>query len=163
MTEILQTLAEIAIALAGFSGVAIAFGGGIKGLPSVRLSLLLSLSGEVVLFSLIPMLLLVRLDESQSWVLAGAIYGLVHLVHIGRSIFGYSSEKTGIKRPRLDQLLMAIGALLSASLLYVVLTGSTPDIQIVYGTLLVFVLSVAGSQFYRLLMVLQRHRLASDA
>jgi hypothetical protein len=162
VSENLQTLAEIAVALAGFSGVVIAFGGGIKGLPSFRLSLLLSLSGEVVFFSLVPLILLMKFDASLTWSIAGASYGLVHLGHVAHSFFRYGKYRTSEKRPLLDKALMSIGPILSLTLLYLGLLGSTQDTQFIYGVLLVFVLSVAGSQFFRLLMHLQRQTVEND-
>ena len=59
-------------------------------------------------------------------------------------------------------VLMVIGASLSSSLLYLGLGGETLNVQIVYGGLLVFVLSVAGAQFFRLLMALRSQRSAND-
>ena len=162
MLDLLQTLAEIAIALAGFSGVVVAFGGRNKSLPSFRLSLLLSLSGEVALFSLIPMLLLIKFDEPKTWTIAGTLYGLVHLSHVAFSFFESRREQTTIGIPKIDLVLMVIGASLSSSLLYLSLGGETLNVQIVYGGLLVFVLSVAGAQFFRLLMALRSQRSAND-
>ena len=163
MSDFLQTLAEIAIALAGFSGVVVAFGGGIKSLQSFRLSLLLSLSGEVVIFSLLPVLLLIRFDEATTWKVLGILYGLVHLFHVALSFFGYSREESGASRPKFDNFLMAIGTAISAGLLFVGVGGQTNNIQVAYGGLLVFVVFVAGTQFFRLLMHLQSHRNANDA
>ena len=163
MSDLLQTLAEVAIALAGFSGVVIAFGGGIKALPSVRLSLLLTLSGEVVLFSLIPILLLLKFEETPAWTVSGLLYGVAHLLHIARSVVMYNPAETGTKRPLLDKMLMSVGALLSLSLVTFSVVGQTADIQFFYSALLMFVLSVAGSQFFRILMHLQKQRSADDA
>ncbi|MGK0223757.1 MAG: hypothetical protein ACI9ON_003004 [Limisphaerales bacterium] len=155
MNDLLFTTAEIAIALAGFSGVVVAFRGGVGGLPTFRLSLLLSLSAEVVLFSFVPILSALKLSGATAWIVPGVLYGLVHLAHIAYSVFGYQAEKVDVKTPPLDKVLMLIGAVFSVSLVGACMFGTLSDIQILYGGLLIFVLCVAGTQFFRLLMLLE--------
>ena len=158
MNDFLLTTAEIAIALAGFSGVVVAFGRGVAGLPSFRLKLLLSLSGETVLFSLIPFVFGLKLTDAHTWFVVAITYGITHLVHIAYSIFGYQSERAGTSTPNLDKALMTIGALLGMSLIGTALIGSPSDTQTIYASLLVFVLCVAGTQFLRLLLLVQEGR-----
>jgi len=156
LSDFLLTVAEIAIALAGFSGVVIAFGHGIAGQPNFRLSLLLTLSGEVVLFSLFPILLSLRLSEQLVWLVAAPLYGTVHVGQLVYSVVGYQDAKAGMATPRLDKVLMTIGTGLSVALVATGFLGSVSDIQILYASLLLFALCVAGTQFYRLLMVIWR-------
>ena len=155
MNDFLLTTAEIAIALAGFSGVVVAFGRGVAGLPSFRLKLLLSLSGETVLFSLIPFVVGLKLTDALTWFVVAITYRITHLAHIAYSIFGYQSERAEMSTPNLDKALMTIGALLGMSLIG---TASPSDTQTIYASLLVFVLCVAGTQFLRLLLLVQEGR-----
>jgi hypothetical protein len=82
--DTLRTLAELGVALAGFSGIVIALGSRARGewspLDRRWLSILLSASFGAVLWSLVPLLLLASdLPESWVWLLSSAGW-LIHAI-----------------------------------------------------------------------------------
>jgi hypothetical protein len=74
-TELLTTLAQLGVALAGFSGIVVVLGARANGRWSARerqlLSALLAASGSVILWSLLPLLLLAsELSDHRVWLVS---------------------------------------------------------------------------------------------
>lgn len=83
-SETLRTLAEVAVALTGFTGIVAILGRRAGGewspLELLRLRMLLETSLGVVFLSLIPVLLLtLRISQGSLWRVSNALQGLIHL------------------------------------------------------------------------------------
>jgi hypothetical protein len=83
-SETLRTLAEVAVALTGFTGIVAVLGRRAGGewspLELLRLRMLLETSLGVLFLSLLPVLLLtLRLSQETVWRVSNALQGVVHL------------------------------------------------------------------------------------
>ena len=89
--DLLTTLAQLGVALAGFSGVVVALGARARGEWSPRerglLRVLLERSGAVVLWSLLPLLLLAaELTERRVWFLSSTSWVIVQGAYLVRGV-----------------------------------------------------------------------------
>ena len=86
ITEIIPTIAELAVAIAGFSAVVVA----LRRKPleewsnydRFNLRMLLQVGALTVFFSIFPFGALALLDPSQAWKVSIVLYGVVHLVDV---------------------------------------------------------------------------------
>jgi hypothetical protein len=87
--DLLTTLAQLGVTIAGFSGIVVALGSRARGEWSERdwrlLAALLETSGAVVLWSLLPMLLLAaELPAPRVWLLSSASWALGYIAILAR-------------------------------------------------------------------------------
>ena len=154
MFDTLQTFAEVAIGVAGFTGVIVAFRKVTDPLGQFRLKSLLSLSGEVILFSFVPQMLTTVLGPKLLWSTAAVAYGIFHIAQI---VFSYRAIKSVEEMvdfvEALDQKSMIIGVLISVSLIIAGFSGYTNIAQLVYTVLLLWAIGIAGLQFLRILLL----------
>jgi hypothetical protein len=83
-TDLLATLAQLGVALAGFSGIVVVLGSRASGEWSLRerqlLSALLATSGSVILWSILPLLLLAAaLSDPRVWLLSSGSWFIAQL------------------------------------------------------------------------------------
>src|SRR5262245_39180355 len=82
-TDLLTTLAQLGVALAGFSGIVVVLGARATGQWSSRerqlLNILLGSSGSVILWMILPLLLLAaEVAERRLWLISSAGWCIVH-------------------------------------------------------------------------------------
>ena len=86
--DILRTLAEVATAFAGFTGIVVVIGGRARG-NLIALLVILASSLGVVFFGFVPDLALAaHLEPSQAWRLSTFLFATYHLVVILSSVLG---------------------------------------------------------------------------
>ena len=86
--DILRTLAEVATAFAGFTGIVVVIGGRARG-NLIALLVILASSLGVVFFGFVPDLALAaHLEPSQAWRLSTFLFATYHLVVIFSSLLG---------------------------------------------------------------------------
>ena len=148
--ETLVLLAELAVAIAGFSGVVVA-------IEARRLSewsasrrfnlrVLLQVSALVVFFSILPLVLERVIEQPASWRIALWAYGLVHLADVSSFMLRRPATVVGLRRvAQIVGLALAIGSLGVAAF------GSLLLSEITYLSMLVWHLAVAAMGFASLL------------
>lgn len=162
--DLLQTVAEVSIAFAGFTSVVAVLGRRATGewaeIDRFRLSVMLSTSLAALLFALLPLVLAgLRVPERLSWGLASAILA-AYVIFLG------TSARRGIQRlPPQDQSQIVRPALwatwsLAAAVAACLLLNTTgmffhrepgPYLLGLY-----FLLALSAFQFTRLLLVIRR-------
>jgi len=150
MYETLEAISQVAIGVAGFSGVVVVLQHR-DDVVDFRLRSLLSLAAEVIVFSFLPPLL--GLVTSAGWTIAALIYSVFHLLHIGWSYISYRrvGELVSNQIP-LDNVLMTLGAMVSVAVFIAALLAPPDLTQFAYTTLLLWALGIAGVQFMRILL-----------
>ena len=110
--------AELAVAIAGFSGVIVALESQPVGswAPSRRrdLRVLLQLSGLALVFSLVPLVAYAVADTAGFWRWALAAYGLIHAADVFTFLY---RQPDGVRRPVWLGLVFALAQILVAALL----------------------------------------------
>jgi hypothetical protein len=117
--DILQTLAEVAIALAGFTGIFVALrdrsGQPLSGYALVRFRIMLLASLAAVAFALLPFLIFhIGFSPSATWSICSAVvlFFMVPItIHDSRAVRTYSGVM-----PKLDRRAVPLIALLGAAL-----------------------------------------------
>ncbi|MCP5178370.1 MAG: hypothetical protein H6994_00505 [Pseudomonadales bacterium] len=151
MYETLEAIGQVAIGVAGFSGV-IVFLQERDNVADFRLRSLISLAAEVIFFSFLPPLL--SLVVAQEWKVAALIYAVVHAGQIVWSFVNYrglDADRSAGYIP-LDNVLMGIGALFSVALVACALLAPVNITQFGYTALLLWALGIAGVQFIRIVL-----------
>lgn len=148
--DTLVLLAELAVAIAGFSGVVVALEARSVSQWSAsrrfNLRVLLQVSGLVVFFSVFPLILERAVAPPASWRLALWAYGLVHLVDVTSFIVQRPPDVVGVRR-----IAPIIGLSLALASLCVAAFGSLLLSEIVYLSMLVWHIAVAALGFASLL------------
>ena len=112
-TDTLNTLAEIAITLIGFSGIVIIFGNrftrGLTPKEEVQFFALLATPLTALFCSFIPTLLSTILDDSEFiWRLSNAILGVLHLANISYFVFK-------LTHATISQIILMVGGFIMIS------------------------------------------------
>jgi hypothetical protein len=158
-TDTLELLAEVSIALAGFSGVALMLGrrssGRLSSLETRRLSFLLELTLGVFFLSVLPLVGRAAPVPDQLNLRVCATVVLVFNIVMGVLMYvrdaGLSEEdRLRLVRPS-QRIALALGAVLSASLLIVILGAWARFAMSIYLASLTALLLTASFQFYHLL------------
>jgi hypothetical protein len=145
-SETLATIAEIAVAIAGFSTIFVGLSGrGARAwtrLEALNLRILLQVSALAVLFSLVPMVADRALEPSQVWVVSGALYGVGHLVDVSSFVFRMPIEASPINRGT-GYAGFGIALVQIASVVF----GSASTVEWIYLSVLIWHLAVAATGF----------------
>ncbi len=141
--DILVLVAELAVAVAGFSSVVVALGprpvsDWSRG-ERRNLRILLQVSALAILFSLFPLILDRAIDTSAFWNVALAVYGIAHVV----------DTSTFLLRPVAgeSQIPPSIGFTLAIFSIGVAVFGSATFAEVTYLCVLVWHLAIAGMGF----------------
>jgi len=149
--DILVLVAELAVAIAGFSSVVVALGrrpvaDWSRG-EQRNLRILLQVSGIAILFSLFPLILQRGIDTPAFWNIALLVYGLAHAVDVSTFLFR--------PIPGESQIPPIIGFALALLSVVVAALGSRTSAEVTYLCVLVWHLAVAGMGFA--ILVFRRH------
>ena len=152
--DILVLVAELAVAIAGFSSVVVALGRRpvADWMPGEQrnLRILLQVSALAILFSLFPLILQRAISTPALWNLALLVYGVAHAVDASTFLFR--------PVPGESQIPPAIGVGLALFSIAAAALGSATFAEVTYLCVLVWHLGVAGMGFA--VLVFRRH---SDA
>jgi len=149
--DILVLVAELAVAIAGFSSVVVALGRRpvAEWLPGEQrnLRILLQVSAIAILFSLFPLILQRAISTPAIWNLALFVYGFAHAVDVSTFLFR--------PVPGESQIPPAIGFALALFSVAVAALGSATFAEVTYLCVLVWHLGVAGMGFA--FLIFRRH------
>ena len=144
--DTLVLIAELAVAVAGFSSVIVALESrGVRywsALQRFNLRVLLQVSALAIFFSLFPLILERLVEPPASWRWALSVYGLVHLIDVS-SFMWRTPPETG----HVHRIFQRIGLLASLASLLVAAFGSLLACEVVYLSVLVWHLAVAAMGF----------------
>ena len=150
ITEISPTIAEIAVAIAGFSALIVVLRKNPirewHAFDQLNLRMLFQVAAVTIIFSIFPFGALVILDPHAAWRVSIFAYGLVHLLDVASFLRSYP----GVLKP-LHRVAAGIGILLSVFKLGFGLLASIDAIQVLYLTTLIWHLVVSGIGFASLL------------
>jgi hypothetical protein len=148
--DTLVLVAELAVAVAGFSGVIVAVENrSVASWPDLQrfnLRVLLQVSALAIFFSIFPLILERVIPQPASWRWALWVYGIVHLVDVA-SFMLRSPAGVGA----LHSFLQRVGLLVALSSLLVAGLGSLLFAEVFYLGALVWHLGVAAMGFALLL------------
>jgi hypothetical protein len=148
--DTLVLIAELAVAIAGFSGVVVALEGRGVGEWSAtqrfNLRVLLQVSALTIFFSIFPLILERAIEQPVSWRIALWAYGLVHLADIISFIAIRPPGVVGIRR-----VAQLVGLALAIVSLSVAAFGSFLATEIFYLSMLVWHLGVSAMGFASLI------------
>jgi hypothetical protein len=154
-SDVLFTIAELAVALAGFSGVVVGLRGRAGGLsPQDRFGMvhILSSSGAAMLFSMLPFALhAAGLEEATAWRATTLALGLFVLV--ASTLWLLAGRRTAPRFPAIFWTFVASGVLLGATMLATA-SGAIEYSGSLLPLALIWLLFVAFSQFVTFLSVL---------
>ena len=120
-TDLLTTLAQLGVALAGFSGIVVVLGARATGEWSSRerrlLSVLLAASGAVILWSLLPLLLLAsQLPERSVWLLSSGSWVIGQLAILALRARQVAQDRDVRRQERTFLLAAFLGGVTALSL-----------------------------------------------
>ena len=161
-SETLRTIAEIGIALAGFTGVVAVLGRRSRGdwspLETLRLHILIQTSLLVVFLSFLPILLLRAASAEMAWRTANGACGLAlvvttYVIATRWRASGFSWEGESV---RVNRILGAISTLALFPILLLqfaaALGASFIDAFLLYALALLYLLSLGAMNFVLLLL-----------
>ncbi len=135
-TDILSTIAEIAVALAGFSAIVVMLNS--KPIREwddtdrLNLRLLIQVSAFTIFFALLPSILVVSLEEPEVWKYGLWAYGLLHILDVSSFLFKMTSETPNVFRNA-----AVAGTVIAVTQLVIAWAGSNAAKETMYlGTLL---------------------------
>ena len=145
-SEVLTTIAEIAIALVGFSAIVVMLN------PQpirdwddsdrFNFRVLVQLSAIAILFSILPFGTHILLDEELAWQSALLIYGIVHIVDILTFVIRFAKQV-----PTANRILPIFGMVIAVSQVLVALLAGPQLMELTYLVALVWHLFVAFISF----------------
>ena len=135
-TDTLLTIAEIAVALAGFSAIVVMLNA--KPIREwddtdrLNLRLLVQVSAGTIFLALLPSILNVSIAEPELWTFALFLYGLLHVIDVSSFLFNMTKETPNVFRNA-----AIVGTLIAIAQLVIAWTGSPTAKETAYlGTLL---------------------------
>jgi len=145
-TDIITTLAEIAIALVGFSAIVVV----LNPRPirdwaesdQFNFRILVQLSAIVVVFCILPFGTHILLDDDQAWKSALLIYGIVHVIDLLSFIIRFAKHV-----PRANRILPFLGMIVAVSQIIVAMLAGPKLVELTYLVALVWHLFVAFISF----------------
>ena len=161
-SETLRTIAEIGIALAGFTGVVAVLGrrsgGDWSPLEALRLHVLIQTSLLVVFLSFLPILLLRAASAETAWRTANGACGLAlvvttYVIVTRWRASGYSWEGASVRVARLLGAISTVALFLILLLQFAAALGfSLLDAFLVYALGLLYLLALGAMNFVFLLL-----------
>lgn len=152
-SDVLTTIAEVGVAVAGFSGVVVVVGRGTEEPLDARqryyLQALLEVAACAVFFSLLPLVLDRAFDEDRVWRVSMAIYGFGHFGGVAYHYFTLQGRRL---TPKLFRLTALAGAALGLAQFASAFLGSIRVIEPFYLAVLVWHLGIGGAYFGLLLL-----------
>ena len=144
--DTLVLIAELAVAIAGFSSLIVALEReNVRNWSTanrLNLRILLQVSAVAIFFSLFPLIFERVVPQPSSWRWALWVYGLYHVVDVSSFIFWGPSQVQVIHRVATTVgLLIAMGSLVAAAF------GSLLFVEVYYISMLVWHLGVAAMGF----------------
>lgn len=150
LSDIITTIAEIAIALIGFSAVVVALNPNPIRDWSVserfNFRILVQLGAIVVVFSILPFGTHQVFDEYLAWKYALLAYGIFHVVDLTTFVFKFPKEATSVNR-----VMPYFGYVVILAQISVPFFGSIATIKVTYLASLVFHLVVGFIAFVMLI------------
>lgn len=135
-TDILSTIAEIAVALAGFSAIVVMLNS--KPIREwddtdrLNLRLLIQVSAFTIFFALLPSILIASLKEPEVWKYGLWAYGLLHILDVSSFLFKMTNDT-----PTIFRNAAVSGTVIAVTQLVIAWAGSTAAKETMYlGTLL---------------------------
>ncbi len=134
--DILLTIAEIAVALAGFSSIVVMLNARpIKewdGTDRLNLRLLVQVSALTIVFALFPSILVIAVQAPELWTYALFAYGLIHIIDVSSFLLNMTKETPNVFRNA-----AICGAVIALTQLLVAWFGNSVAKETAYlGTLL---------------------------
>lgn len=149
ITEVLLTLAQAAMVIAGFGGVVISFQNRARQWSEwnrIEFRSILDISGLVIFFAMLPVILPALLDLELSWRIAIVSFAIAHaaiIVHYRMSVSADSIP------PVFSRVHVIAGLIIVAKLLAGIF-GSLGLVQIFYSFGLFWLICIGGWLFYLL-------------
>ena len=144
--QIITTIAEIAIALVGFSAIVVVLNPKpIRNWPpgdQFNFRVLVQLSAIAVIFCILPFGTHIIFDDELAWKSALLIYGIAHVVDILSFVIRFAKEM-----PQVNRILPIFGMMVALSQIFVALLGGPALIELIYLVALVWHLFVAFISF----------------
>jgi len=144
--DILTTIAEIAIAIAGFSSVIVALSpkpiSQWSPIERFNFRILLQVAAVTVFFSLIPLVLHRTLSFDIAWRVALIFYGVVHLADVSSFLFRFPDHM-----PTVPKITSIIGLSIAMSQLVIGVANVTGLIELIYLIGLLWQLAISFMGF----------------
>ena len=145
-SDALAIIAQVAVAIAGFSSVVVALDSrAIRSWSTFQrhnLRVLLQVSGLTIFFAIFPLVLFRAMDSPSAWNWALAVYAVVHLVDAGSFIRGMPKDL-----PTLNRVLPFVGVTLALLCLAVSWLGPSQAAEVLYLCQLMWHLGVSAMGF----------------
>jgi len=156
-SETLLTIAEIAVALAGFSAIVVM----LNSQPirewdetdRLNLRLLVQLSAVTIFFALLPSILIVSIEEPDLWTYALFAYGFLHVVDVSSFLFNMTKETPNIFRNA-----AIVGTAIALAQLFIAWIGSPTAKETAYLSTLIWHLYIVFMAFILLLYNVRKPR-----
>ena len=148
--DLTLTIAEIAVAVAGFSAIVVMLNA--KPISEwddtdrLNLRLLVQVAIFTILMSLLPSVLSVSLSDTDVWKYGLWAYGLIHIVDVSSFLFGMTKETPNIFRNA-----ALCGVMIAITQIAVALLGTPTATEMTYVTTLVWHLCTTFMAFVLLL------------
>lgn len=149
-TDLTLTIAEIAVAVAGFSAIVVMLNA--KPISEwddtdrLNLRLLVQVAIFTILMSLLPSVLRVSLSEAEVWEYGLWAYGVIHIVDVSSFLFGMTKETPNIFRNA-----ALLGVTIAITQIAVAWLGSRTAMETTYVATLVWHLCTTFMAFVLLL------------
>jgi len=144
----LTVIASIAIAIAGFSGVVVALTGRTTDrfdpVERLNLRILLQVSSEALVFSLVPLIAHRAVDSDTAWRFSMLLYGSVHLLDAGYFVVRTLRSNS---RSFIQLVMPILGSCIAVGQLIIGIIGSIVAVEVVYLLVLIWHLAIAGMGF----------------
>ncbi len=144
--DILTTIAEVAIAIAGFSSIIVALSprpiGEWSPVERFNFRALLQVAAVVVFFSLIPLVIHRFLSFDVAWRVALLLYGVVHLADVSTFLFRFPEHL-----PTVPKITSVIGFSIAVSQLVIGVFGTINLVELIYLVSLLWQLGISFMGF----------------
>jgi hypothetical protein len=149
-TDLQLTIAEVALAIAGFSAIVVALNGRPvrewDELDRHNLRMLIQVAFVTLLFSILPSVLAVSLESADVWKYGLYVYGIAHLIDVSTFVLRFPRDT-----PLFSRSTGYAGVLIACTQIFFAWTGSTMARETAYVATLVFHLSITFHAFVMLL------------